>query len=444
MVSRLALWLTAFALWGGVPLQESDVWVKLREGEALAAAEQTEESQTEIFIHSETMVKEQEGSEKEETRREEERSGGGEEQARREEARVGGEEERFGREEARAGGEEQTRKKIGDPEDGAGHGRSAQPKRVTLSFAGDISFAEGYANMVSYHSRGNDIAQCITPDLIARMDSADIMMVNNEFTYSNRGAPLSGKTFTFRAKPEMAENLLKLSVDIVSLANNHVFDYGEIALIDTLDTLDRYEIPYVGAGRNLEEAKKIVYMERGGMKIAFVSATQVERSYVFTKEATNSSAGVLRTFSPETFLEVIRRAEETSDFVVVYVHWGTEGVNQFEGDQQLLGHQYIDAGADLVIGDHPHCLQGVEYYKGVPIFYSLGNYWFNSRTLDTGLVEADICRDGLLELRFVPCLQQNCRTSLVTDPAQQQRMFRFLESISAIASVDELGVIREK
>ena len=317
-------------------------------------------------------------------------------------------------------------------------------ERVTLSFAGDISFAEGYANMVSYHSRGNDIAQCITPDLIARMDSADIMMVNNEFTYSNRGAPLSGKTFTFRAKPEMAENLLKLSVDIVSLANNHVFDYGETALIDTLDTLDHYEIPYVGAGRNLEEAKKIVYMEKGGMKIAFVSATQVERSYVFTKEATDSSAGVLRTFSPETFLEVIRRAEETSDFVVVYVHWGTEGVNQFEGDQQLLGHQYIDAGADLVIGDHPHCLQGVEYYKGVPIFYSLGNYWFNSRTLDTGLVEADICRDGLLELRFVPCLQQNCRTSLVTDSAQQQRVFRFLESISANASVDELGVIREK
>ena len=197
-------------------------------------------------------------------------------------------------------------------------------------------------------------------------------------------------------------------------------------------------------GISLEEAKKIVYMEKGGMKIAFVSATQVERSYVFTKEATDSSAGVLRTFSPEAFLEVIRRAEETSDFVVVYVHWGTEGVNQFEGDQQLLGHQYIDAGADLVIGDHPHCLQGVEYYKGVPIFYSLGNYWFNSRTLDTGLVEADICRDGLLELRFVPCLQQNCRTSLVTDPVQQQRVFRFLESISANASVDELGVIREK
>lgn len=415
MVRYLAVLCASFILWGKVTVPEK----------------------TEIYISTENVSEEGNfGLEKEVS---EERSFGsekeiseegsfGEEMSKKENAEKGISEEKMSGEETK---EEMT------------EGKQAF-ERVTLSFAGDISFAEGYANMVSYHSRGNDIAQCITPDLIARMDSADIMMVNNEFTYSNRGAPLSGKTFTFRAKPEMAENLLKLSVDIVSLANNHVFDYGETALIDTLDTLDHYEIPYVGAGRNLEEAKKIVYMEKGGMKIAFVSATQVERSYVFTKEATDSSAGVLRTFSPEAFLEVIRRAEETSDFVVVYVHWGTEGVNQFEGDQQLLGHQYIDAGADLVIGDHPHCLQGVEYYKGVPIFYSLGNYWFNSRTLDTGLVEADICRDGLLELRFVPCLQQNCRTSLVTDPAQQQRVFRFLESISANASVDELGVIREK
>lgn len=403
MVRHLAVLCASFILWGKVTVPEK----------------------TEIYISTENVSEEESfGSEKEIS----EEGSFGEEMSKKEDAEEGISEEKMSGEEI---SEEMA------------EGKQAF-ERVTLSFAGDISFAEGYANMVSYHSRGNDIAQCITPDLIARMDSADIMMVNNEFTYSNRGAPLSGKTFTFRAKPEMAENLLKLSVDIVSLANNHVFDYGETALIDTLDTLDHYEIPYVGAGRNLEEAKKIVYMEKGGMRIAFVSATQVERSYVFTKEATDSSAGVLRTFSPEAFLEVIRRAEETSDFVVVYVHWGTEGVNQFEGDQQLLGHQYIDAGADLVIGDHPHCLQGVEYYKGVPIFYSLGNYWFNSRTLDTGLVEADICRDGLLELRFVPCLQQNCRTSLVTDPAQQQRVFRFLESISANASVDELGVIREK
>ena len=316
--------------------------------------------------------------------------------------------------------------------------------KVTLCFAGDISFAEGYANMSYYHSNGDDITKCIAPEVIAQMDAADIMMVNNEFTYSNRGKPLPGKTFTFRARPETAANLSVLSADIVSLANNHVYDYGETALLDTLDTLNQYGILYVGAGRNLEEAKEIVYFQAGDMKIAYVSATQVERSYVYTKEATEASAGVLRTYDPTAFLEVIKKADETSDFVVVYVHWGTEGVNRFEADHQNLGRQYIDAGADLVIGDHPHCLQGVEYYKGVPIFYSLGNFWFNSKTRDTGLVEVDISLKGVKELRFVPCIQKGCRTALVRDEGERQRIFRFLEEISANAVIDCNGVIREK
>lgn len=318
------------------------------------------------------------------------------------------------------------------------------PDKVTLSFAGDISFAEGYANMVYYHSNGDDITRCIAPEVIARMDAADIMMINNEFTYSTRGTPLSGKTFTFRAKPETAANLSILSADIVSLANNHVYDYGEAALLDTMDTLKKNKIPYVGAGRNLEEAKEIVYFQAGDLKIAYVSATQVERSYVYTKEATATTPGVLRTYDPGVFLEVIKKAKANSDFVVVYVHWGTEGVSQFEADQQSLGHQYIDAGADLVIGDHPHCLQGIEYYKGVPIFYSLGNFWFNSKTRDTGLVEADISKDGILEFRFVPCLQSGCRTTLVTDGTKRQQMFQFLQSVSANAVIDENGVIQEK
>ena len=276
------------------------------------------------------------------------------------------------------------------------------------------------------------------------MDAADIMMINNEFTYSTRGTPLSGKTFTFRAKTETAANLSILSADIVSLANNHVYDYGETALLDTMDTLKENKIPYVGAGRNLEEAKEIVYFQAGDLKIAYVSATQVERSYVYSKEATATTPGVLRTYDPGVFLEVIKKAKASSDFVVVYVHWGTEGVSRFEADQQSLGHQYIDAGADLVIGDHPHCLQGIEYYKGVPIFYSLGNFWFNSKTRDTGLVEADISKDGILEFRFVPCLQSGCRTTLVTDGAKRQQMFQFLQSVSANAVIDENGVIQEK
>ncbi len=314
--------------------------------------------------------------------------------------------------------------------------------KVTLSFIGDLGFGEGYTIMNYYHSTGDQLEQCILPDVLARMDAADIMMVNNEYTYSSRGKPLSGKTYTFRTKPETAANLLKMSADIVSVANNHVYDYGETALIDTLDTLDQYGVPYVGAGRNLDEAKKIVYFRVNGIKIAYVSATQVERSYVYTKEATDTSAGVLRTYDPAKFLEVIREADANSDFVVVYVHWGTEGTNYFEADQQSLGHQYIDAGADLVMGDHPHRLQGIEYYKGVPILYSLGNFWFNSSTLDTGIAEVDITKDGIVEFRFVPCQQKGCRTSLVTDAGEKQRVLQFMQNISVGVTIDENGVVR--
>ncbi len=322
--------------------------------------------------------------------------------------------------------------------------KAHRPGTVTLAFAGDLGFGENYANMAYYHSTGDDITQCIMPDLIERMDAADIMMLNNEFTYSDRGAPLAGKGFTFRTKPSMAANLDKLSVDIVSLANNHVYDYGEEALLDTLSTLEQYGVPYVGAGRNLEEAKNIVYFRVNGVKIAYVSATQIERDHVYTKQATDTAPGVLRTYDPALFCEVIREADSRSDFVVVYVHWGTEADIMFEEDQRELGRSYIDAGADLVIGDHTHYLQGAEYYNGVPIFYSLGNFWFNSRTRDTGLVEVELVEGKLSEFRFVPCLQSGCRTSLVTDEAERQRLFRFLQDRSLGVNVSADGVITEK
>lgn len=102
-------------------------------------------------------------------------------------------------------------------------------------------------------------------------------MVNNEFTYTKRGSPTPGKTFTFRADPAYASYLIDMGADLVSLANNHSYDYGEVSLTDTLDTLQSIGMPYVGAGRNLEEAVKPVSFIAGDVKIAFLSATQIER-----------------------------------------------------------------------------------------------------------------------------------------------------------------------
>lgn len=321
--------------------------------------------------------------------------------------------------------------------------QAKQKDEVTLSFAGDVSFAEGYANMSAYYSRGG-LEDCISPDLFDLMDQSDIMMLNHEYASSDRGSPLSGKSFTFRAKPSMTENLHKMSVDLVSVANNHVYDYGETAFLDTLNTLKAAGIPYAGGGANLEEAASPVYFIADGIKIAVVSATQIERSKVYTKEAGADSPGVMRTFEPARFLKVIENAKSQSDFVIAFVHWGTEGTSSFGQDQQSLGYQFINAGADLVVGAHPHVLQGIEYYKGKPIVYSLGNFWFNSKTIDTGILQAKLDVNGLKSLSFVPCIQKNSRTVLAESQVEKERIWNLIEKVSRRAEIDAEGVITEK
>ncbi|MCR4891795.1 MAG: CapA family protein [Lachnospiraceae bacterium] len=318
-----------------------------------------------------------------------------------------------------------------------------KPGEATIVFAGDINFDDRYANMSSLRSRGGGISSSIGASLINRMKDADICMINNEFPYSNRGTPTAGKKYTFRARPETVNMMVDMGVDIVSLANNHAYDHGKEALLDTFDTLDSVGIHFVGAGHNLDEAKKPVYFIAGGMKIAFVSATQIERSLPpDTKEATETEPGVLRTLDPAKFLEVIRTAKEHSDFVIVYVHWGTESVNQYEASQHDLAAQYVEAGADLIMGDHPHVLQGFEHINGVPILYSLGNYWFNSRPLDTCLVEATLKEGSLASLRFIPCRQQGCRTTEVDAGSSEfKRILKNMRSWSKNTDINSDGLV---
>ena len=312
--------------------------------------------------------------------------------------------------------------------------------QVTLAFAGDILFDDNYSIMGAVRS-GGDISQGIAPEVLERMRGADIMMLNNEFAYSNRGTPIEEKQFTFRARPETAGYLTDMGVDLVSLANNHAYDYGPDALVDTLDTLQEEGIPYVGAGRNISEARKIVYYIVGDMKIAFVSATQIERlDTPDTKEATENSAGVFRCWNGAKLLETVQEAAANSDFVVAYIHWGTENQAELDWAQLKQAPELVDAGADLVIGDHPHCLQPIGVIRGVPVIYSLGNFWFNSKTIDTGMVEVVIDQTGIVSYQFVPCLQSGCRTTLLQG-AEKDRVLSYMRSISDGVQIDAEGYV---
>lgn len=313
-------------------------------------------------------------------------------------------------------------------------------EEVTLLFAGDILFDDGYAVMGALRQRGG-IRACFSEETLREMEEADIFMLNNEFTYTSRGEPTPEKMFTFRAKPESAAMLLELGVDIVSLANNHAYDYGEISLLDSLTTLEEIDMPYVGAGRNLAEASENVYFHAGNQKIAFISATQIERlTPPDTKGATESSPGVFRCLTEKEIFAKIEEAKQNSDFVVVYIHWGTEKTDELDWAQPGMAQELARAGADLIIGDHPHVLQEIANVEGVPVIYSVGNYWFNSSTLNTCLVKVRV-KDGQMQsFQFIPALQSNCYTQILSG-AEKNAVLDYMRAISTTVTIDAEGYV---
>ncbi len=315
---------------------------------------------------------------------------------------------------------------------------------ITLAFAGDISFAEEYTNMGILKQRGGDIRSCFDEFLLKEMQDADIFMLNNEFPYTDRGTPTEGKTYTFRARPESVKYLYDMGVDIVSVANNHVYDYGEVSLLDTLTTLEAAAMPYVGAGRDIEEAIKPVYFVANDYKIAYISATQIEQGdYPDTKGAGENNAGVFRCWNPELLYETVKEAKENSDFVVVYIHWGTELSETLHWAQTDQAAGLVEAGADLIIGDHPHCLQEIAYIDDVPVVYSMGNFWFNSKTQDTGIFKVTLDENGIKSLQFVPAIQANCATSIASD-FEKERIWGYIQSLSPTITIDSRGYVDEK
>lgn len=317
---------------------------------------------------------------------------------------------------------------------------AVSPDQVTITFAGDILFDENYAIMGKVSGNGN-IANGIVPSLLTEMKSADIMMLNNEFPYSDRGTPLEDKKFTFRAKPTSVSFLNDMGVDIVSLANNHAYDYGEAAFLDTMETLENAGITYVGAGRNLQEARRPVYYIINNMKIAIVAATQIEKlDHPDTKGATDSSAGVFRCWNGDDLLETVKEAKANSDFVIVYLHWGNENETPIDWAQEKQAPEVVEAGADLVIGAHPHCLQKIGVIQGVPVMYSLGNFWFNSKTIDTGMIKITLNENGLQSYQFIPCIQTGSQTMLLQGE-EKKRVIDYMQSLSGGVHIDEEGYV---
>lgn len=310
-----------------------------------------------------------------------------------------------------------------------------------ITIAGDLCFAEdGF--VLDHYDTVNDLEQCISPEILEITNQSDIFYLNHEYCISDRGEPLEGKYYTFRANPERMELLKQMGTDIVSLSNNHVFDYGKDALLDTTDLLDKAGIPYVGGGRNIEEAKRPIYFIVNGIKIGFVGASNGEKNK-YTPQATEEEPGILRAYDTTEFNQVILEASKECDYLIAYIHWGTEDTNYYNADQERWGREFLSSGADIVIGGHPHVLQGMEYVDGKPIVYSLGDFWFNHETKYTGVLKLHISQEGLEEMSFVPCLQTNFTTQYLAAKEEQEEVYSFLEMLSPNIQIDSNGIITQ-
>lgn len=244
------------------------------------------------------------------------------------------------------------------------------PKERTLLFVGDVMLSRGVGEKMKSASDWNFPFQKIASTLAA----ADLAFGNLECPVSDMGRN-QHHLYSFRADPRAIEGLKYAGFDVMSVANNHTYDWGAAALLDTVRRLREAGITPVGAGANDLEAHYPQRVDLGGVKLAFLAYVNVEPKAAM---AAPDKPGVAW-LEPERVFADIRFARPLADLVVVSLHWGSEYATQPQREQVELAHQMIDAGADLVVGSHPHVVQTLEQYRGRWIAYSLGNFVFDQQ-----------------------------------------------------------------
>lgn len=266
-----------------------------------------------------------------------------------------------------------TASPTGSAEESAPPPAESRPATVRLTIVGDVMLAR----------RVTDPAAALRP-LRQRLRRADITIGTLESTLSDNGVPQQGGD-SFAAAPGVVPLLERTGFDALSLANNHVGDFGEAAMLQTVRRLRRSTIRPFGAGADLAAATRAAVIEHDGVRFGFVGFNAIGE----TPQATSTRAGALSVRMPPRTGAIlnqadlrhvertIRRLDRTVDAVVVLPHWGTQYTHTAEPVQRVVARRLVRAGADLVVGGHPHWVQGLERIDGVLVAHSLGNFVFD-------------------------------------------------------------------
>lgn len=240
--------------------------------------------------------------------------------------------------------------------------------KVSISFVGDVMPGGLFAERLDHY------LDRFLPDEILRQLRADVVFANLECPASNAGPPINGKILVY-CPPEALQALARMGVNVANVATNHMMDYGFEGAQATLDALDALRIRHMGCGVDLRAALEPALVDVAGCLVSFHGYSWTSEFVQPVPEATECRPGVAP-LDLEMVRRDVRRAREErgADLVVVSLHWG-EAKSYYPRPRQIRqARAIVEAGADLIIGHHPHCIQGMEVHAGKPIFYSIGNF----------------------------------------------------------------------
>lgn len=264
-------------------------------------------------------------------------------------------------------------------------------KKINLLFLGDIMLGRGVlskikANEVNYSFPFEYVSETFT--------EYDYVFGNLEGPISDRGA-LVGSRYSFRFPEEVAGFLSRAGIDGVSLANNHIWDYGSIALCDTVDALIKEGVDSVGAGCTEALANASLEIDISGISVLIMSFTNL---YPEGLTARGNGAGISNLEIDLISQKISEFKERVPDgFVIVQMHWGDEYEERSHVREREIAHGLVDVGVDIIIGHHPHVTQEIEQYNKGLIFYSLGNFifdqYFSEETMRGFAVDIELSLD---------------------------------------------------
>ena len=275
---------------------------------------------------------------------------------------------------------------------------------TTLIAVGDIMLSRDVASTIK---RKNDYKYPFlnTADLLK---SADITFGNLECPITP-GRIIQTNEMVFRADPQVVEGLKYAGFDILSLANNHTMNFGEKGIEDTFKYLNEANIKFIGAGKDLKEAFEPKILEVNGLKFAFLA--YADNSFMPVSYGAKENKAGIAFMDIAKMNQDVKSAKEKSDFVIISMHSGVEYAKEPNQNQINFAHSAIDAGADLVIGHHPHIVQKVEKYKDKYILYSLGNFVFDQmwseETRKGVIAKITFSKEGIQNTEFIPVLIEN-------------------------------------